>query len=111
MNDPICEAFGVLAALGCAVGAERFAGSGECWEHQIDDQWFVAMNTSDAPIDCSHGPKVKPYHAFVEFNGFPAGSINPYGGIIAAGDAANEDSFIAAMRAAINSSDKSEEPK
>ena len=37
------------------------------------------------------------YQAKVSFNGWPAGIIGPAGGIIAAGDAANEDSFIAAI--------------
>jgi hypothetical protein len=36
----------------------------------------------------------------VTYNGWPAGMLGPFGGIIAAGDAANERSFIDALRAA-----------
>lgn len=38
-----------------------------------------------------------PVQAKIKFNGWPAGVIDPLGGIIAAGQAANEDSFIAAI--------------
>ena len=38
---------------------------------------------------------------YVEYNGFPAGLLTPMGdGCIAAGEAANEDTFIAALRRA-----------
>jgi hypothetical protein len=37
--------------------------------------------------------------AALKFNGWPAGVIDPGGGIIAAGNAANEDTFIAAIEA------------
>ena len=37
--------------------------------------------------------------AKLTFNGWPAGIIDPMGGIIAAGAAANEDTFIAAIEA------------
>jgi hypothetical protein len=35
--------------------------------------------------------------ASIKFNGWPAGIIDPAGGIIAAGGIANEDAFIAAI--------------
>ncbi len=37
--------------------------------------------------------------AKLKFNGWPAGIIDPRGGIIAAGSAANEDTFITAIEA------------
>jgi len=46
--------------------------------------WEIALN----------GKEVR---ASIKFNGWPAGIIDPAGGIIAAGAAANEDSFIAAI--------------
>ena len=41
----------------------------------------------------------KEIQAAIKFNGWPAGIIDPQGGIIAAGDVANEDTFIAAIEA------------
>lgn len=37
------------------------------------------------------------YQAKIKYNGWPAGIIDPRGGVIAAGEAANEDAFIAAI--------------
>ncbi len=48
--------------------------------------WEIALN----------GQKIS---ASLKFNGWPAGVIDPQGGIIAAGDVANEDAFIAAIEA------------
>lgn len=48
--------------------------------------WKIALNGKD-------------FQAKIEFNGWPAGIIDPHGGIIAAGEAANEDTFIAAIEA------------
>lgn len=47
-------------------------------------KWEIALN----------GEKLQ---AEVKFNGWPAGIIDPCGGIIAAGEIANEDSFIQAI--------------
>ncbi|MOA58861.1 hypothetical protein D3C78_1833450 [compost metagenome] len=38
------------------------------------------------------------YHAAVEYNGWPAGIIGYEGGVIAAGEAASEESFIEALK-------------
>lgn len=68
----------------------------------VDEHWTVFVNGSDAPVT-HHGCEVPRFHMYVEFNGFPAGLFSPYGGIIAGGSAANEDTFIAAIEAAIAS--------
>jgi hypothetical protein len=54
-----------------------------------DKGWFVRLNNT-AEKDLFD---LEPYQAMVEFNGFPAGIIDPNGGVLAAGDAANEDTF------------------
>jgi hypothetical protein len=49
------------------------------------------------------GGEVPPFSAFVFFNGFPAGVIDPAGGILAvtnADDAQADDAFIRALVAA-----------
>ena len=62
------------------------------WEAEIDEKWTVKVNGHDFDVE-----KVPPFHALVEFNGWPAGIFGLDGGIFAAGEAANEDSFIAAV--------------
>jgi len=50
--------------------------------------WGVKLNPTDAPID-----DIQPFAAFVNWNGWPAGVVNPHGGWIAAGDAANQETL------------------
>lgn len=72
-----------------------------CWERKIDDQWWIAVNGHRDAIKNSRGGTVPPFNCIVEFNGWPAGMFDPYGGIIAVGDAANEEAFAAALERAI----------
>ena len=62
----------------------------------VDDRWVVKVNGHREQVE-----SVPPFSALLEFNGWPAGIIDPFGGTIAAGELANEDTFIAAMEAAI----------
>ena len=97
----ICEGFYALSLLAEATGdALPLNKHDGCWEHQIDEQWWCAVNGHKEEMECSHGGKVPSYSALIEFNGWPAGIIDPFGGIVAAGTVANEDSFIAAVEAA-----------
>jgi len=97
---PIMEAFAAVADLGVALGVEKINTLPGCWEHQIDDDWRVAMNGHREEVKDSSGAGVPPFHIYIEWKGWPAGLINPYGGSIVAGGNACEDSFIAAVRAA-----------
>ena len=112
MTETVKEAFVVLCDLADAVGAKQplseYAG---CWEHKIDEKWFVACNAHQEPKavvgipgGMAHGGKpfmLDPFHAYVEYNGWTAGVFNPRNGTFAAGSGANEDTFIAAVLAAI----------
>lgn len=74
---------------------------GRCWEHQVDDRWWFAVNPNRESLKCSHGPAVAFGHVYVEFNGWPAGLIDLRGqGEFAMGEAANPDTFNAAVLAA-----------
>ena len=102
MTDrPICEGFYALTLLAeasrTALPLNKHDG---CWEHQIDKRWWCAINGHKEKMECSHGGKVPGFSALIEFNGWPAGIVDPFGGIIAAGDAANEDTFITAVECA-----------
>jgi hypothetical protein len=101
MSEPqIAEAFAMIAELGSALGVRDVNKLPGCWEHQVDEQWWIALNGHRETIKDSHGSDVMPFHAVIEFNGWPAGIISPAGGIIAAGSCANESTFIGALREA-----------
>lgn len=93
--------FLLIARLAEKDGAAPITTFEGCWERQIGAQWWVAINAHARPVKCSHGAEVPPFNCYVEFNGWPAGLFDPYGGIIAAGEAANEESFAAAVEAEI----------
>lgn len=97
---PISEAFVLLAELAQKDGIASARDFEACWERQIGEHWWIALNAHKEAKPQTHSDaKVEPFHCYLEFNGWPAGIINPYGGIIAAGDAANEDAFISAIQA------------
>ena len=97
--DRISEAFVAVAELGFALGLRDIAKLDGCWEYQIDERWWIALNAHDQPVACSTGAEVEPFSIYVEFNGWPAGIFSAQGGVIAAGEAANEEAFLAALRA------------
>ncbi len=72
-----------------------------CWEADIDGVWSVALNgeATNNRTD-SRGAEVEPFHCVVYWRGMPAGILHPYGGEFVAHENANEDLFIAAVRAA-----------
>jgi hypothetical protein len=70
-----------------------------CWEFDAG-KWWVAVNGHKEAVKCSRGAEVPAFHAYVEFNGWPAGLLHPHGeGWLAAGAAANTETFVAAMDA------------
>lgn len=91
--------FILIARLAEKDGAAPINNLPGCWERQIGDHWWVAINAHGEPKKCSKGADVEPFHCYVQFNGWPAGVFTPYGGVIAAGAAANEESFAAAIEA------------
>ncbi len=79
-----------------------------CWHRRIDDHWEIWVNGHKEAK--RGGPKedieVQPFHCYVEFNGFPAGIFSPFGGAIAAGALANEETFAAALEKAIKAKEE-----
>lgn len=101
-DDEVCEAFAVMAQLGNTVGAGPLSKHEACWEFQIDEQWKIAVNGHKEAKVCSLTTQpIEPFNCYVEYNGWPAGIIDPRGGILAAGSDANENTFIDAMKARI----------
>jgi len=95
-KEPLFLLLGKLAEKDGAAPLNKHAG---CWERRIDEHWWIAVNGREEEISCSKGAAVPPFNCYVEFNGWPAGVFNPFGGIIAAGELANEETFAAALEA------------
>jgi hypothetical protein len=77
---------------------------GAVWNRKLDDQWTLWINGTDGNLNT--GEKGAPvaldrFYMYVEFNGWPAGYLNPHGGSIAGGEAANILTFRDALRAAV----------
>jgi hypothetical protein len=98
VDKPISEAFAAIVEWSTSLGAKRINQLDGCWEGQVDDQWWIAINGHDEKTKCSKGATVPAFNAYVEFNGWPAGFVNPRGGVLCAGAAANEDTLIAALQ-------------
>lgn len=104
MNYPMPEnptVLNLLPLLVLALGAAPLNKHAGCWEHQIDESWRVAINGHREAHDVE-GVSLPPFHIYLEYNGWPAGILHPLtGGLMAAGEAANEGTLIAALVRAI----------
>ena len=96
-EERMTEVFSKMVDLGVALGRRDIAKLPGCWEEQVDAAWWFAINPHRESVQCSKGAAVPEFTAYVEFNGWPAGFINPHGGTMAAGRIANEDALIAAL--------------
>ncbi len=82
-------------ALAHALGVKRICDLEGCWEHQIDERWWVAVNDHSQPKRCSHGPRVAPHATYFELDGCPFGIVDGDGDWTAAGASANEEALLA----------------
>lgn len=96
----VCEAFAALMEYVVSLGVRPPPDDEECLERQVDKRWHVAMNRRNRTAKNLDGLEVPPFTCAVKYNGWPAGLFGPAGGIIAAGECANEATFISALRSA-----------
>ncbi len=94
--EQIAQAFDLIVKLHEALGLPSMKEMGTPWHYRVDDQWEFTVNGSGETVEM-----IPPYTAALTFNGWPAGLLNPYGGVMAAGTVANEDALIAALKQAI----------
>lgn len=92
------EAYSCVVDLGLALGLRNVGQMNKCWEHQVDDDWWIALNPKPEPIKCSKDIEVPGGNIWIEYRGFPAGIIGFNDGRMV-GDG-TEDKFIEAVRAA-----------
>ena len=105
-NDlpPIAYVFGLIMDLAEHDGITYFPDQmSGLWVRKIDANWTIILNGQRTPR--MHGAiEVQPYHCWVEWNGWPAGIIGPFGGTLAAhpdDEGANEDHLIRALKGAL----------
>lgn len=89
-----------IAEFCMARGAKSIKDVPGCYEAKVDEHWWIAVNGHAEPAKTSTGVEVPPFAAYIEFNGWPAGVVDPAGGLLAAGELANETTFRAALKAA-----------
>ena len=97
----ISPLFSRIIDLMLARGISNIKDLPGCAELRIDKQWEIAVNGHREPMKCSHGTEVPAHAAYLQFNGWPAGIITPYGGVVAAGSLANESTLLEAIEIAI----------
>ncbi len=95
-QDRVCTVFYAVSKL-CEILKESPI-KGKVWEHKIDDHWFIKINGHSKEMQ-----GIPAFHMTIEYNGFPAGIVSPFEGTIAAGEAANEDTFIEAVQKKLES--------
>ena len=97
-TERIALGYGLVVELALKCGAPKPLTV--LWTCEVDDHWAVALNGGDEDAKwCSF--TIPRFHCAVTFNGFPAGLFHAFGGQIAAGRAANETTFCAALRRAL----------
>ena len=99
IKEPLFVLFAKLAEKdGVTPLHEKVKG---CWERQIDENWWIALNGTNKAQTCSTGAEVPPFSAYVTWLGWPSGILNPHGGTLVAHPNANEELFAAALEKAI----------
>lgn len=90
------DLFGLIVQLAEKDGANPVSKFPGLWERKVNDQWEIKVNGHEEEIK-----GVPPFTCAVFYNGWPAGMLDPFGGLIAAGTEANEETFAQALQEAI----------
>jgi len=100
---PISATFDAVARYAIATGKAPI--SDKVLEVKLDDSWHFWVNGTKLPVEVEQGVTIEPFECYVKFNGWPAANFNPYGGVFAAGEIANEQQFCAALEKAVRDAD------
>ena len=93
------EVFVLTAELATKRGARSIKDLPGCFEMQIDERWWVAINGHGRAMKCSKDAEVASFGMYFERDGWPCGLVDAGGGAIAG--EGKEDELVAALRAAI----------
>ena len=106
MSEVSAKIIELVAALGVA-NIYELPGA---WQYRIDSQWQIAINGHEYPVtvepEKGMAIELSPFEIGVWYNGWLAGLLPPVGlaGVIAAGAGANQDTLIAAIDKALETS-------
>lgn len=102
--------FAKIAELAAALQVTEINKLPGAWIVELNPRWTIAVNghNQDAQVkpDQHAEQTIPPFHAAIWYNGWPAGLLHPFDGVIAAGEAANEDALLAALDQAIDQAKK-----
>ena len=90
----------MISSLWVAICDEFARRFGEPLPNQVlelgypESGWHVALN---ATTETDEASGIRPFDAALSWNGFPAGIVGPDGGVIAAGELANQQTFLSAL--------------
>jgi hypothetical protein len=99
MADQVSELFKLIADLAIARNLHPLHKHPDCCEIVVDENWTIAVNGHREPRKYKD-VTVEPFCAYVEWCGWPAGIIGIAGGMIAAGELANEAALCEALKKA-----------
>ena len=100
MSERLTEAASAVADLAQARGIGSIKDKPQPFKLVIDERWTVYVNAGQAAVKLDSGADLEPFNFYVEFNGWPAAMFSPFAGSFVAGEGANEETFLAACRAA-----------
>lgn len=98
-NRPISEAFVAIVGWATSLGAKNLKDLPGCWEHDLGE-YRIAINGHPEETECSYGPSLAPFSAYVECNGWPFAAFGAYGGTIMSETPDAEDRLVDALRVA-----------
>ena len=93
---------GKIAELCAALGEAPVVQYGGAWIHQVDDAWRVAVNGHRHPVEIPADERnmavtLGAFEFAVWYHGWIAGLFSAFEGTFAAGEGANENTFIEAI--------------
>ena len=92
MEEQYSIAFNSIVDLAHAMNVTNIKDTPGLWEVEVG-RYLIKVNGHKEAID-----NILPFHAYIEYNGWPFGIINPYTGTMGAGSEANEDDFINVLK-------------
>ena len=108
MNEAYIKA---CTFINIITGKSLLEMSGKLWTGNIDKNWIIAVHANkDQEVEFkpkgTMGGKAGFGIMLVWYNGWLSGMLDPGGGVIAAGELANEDRFIKAIDKRLNDLEK-----
>jgi hypothetical protein len=106
MGEQVKELFAAIGEFAFKTGARNINELPGCWESDVGDKAWVSVNGHKESRTDTRGHELPPFHAFIEFNGWPAAFLGPSFGTVMG---AAEDTLIDYFREAATALTKESE--